>query len=181
MWRKSPTTWMNPENLSKFQGLRGEDVHDFVKKRFSAMKFQLLGNAALVDISIRCNLTGAVQPAALQEFIHRWKQYIETPACQKAREASKKKHPWQPQRFKRIQELHAKIERGMWINDWILEDWDNWYALTESDRHLCQDYCSYALHDELEAIEEFPKGIRFRGAASNIMSAGQPNCFNSIR
>ena len=46
---------------------------------------------------------------------------------------------------------------------------------------LYQDYCSGALHDELNAVKQIPIGSAFPGAASNIMSAGQPELFNSTR
>ena len=133
MWRKSPTTWMNPENLAELSKLREEDRHDFVKKRFSAMKFQLIGNAALVDICIRCNPTCAVQPAVLKEFIRRWNQYLETPECQKARDASKKRNPGEPQRFKKIAEVQAQINRGRDLYDFVAQDWNNWWWLSYDD------------------------------------------------
>ena len=168
-WRKDPRRWMKQDSLLIWQQMKGDQAHNFLKSRFGAMKFQLLGNEALVDFTIRCNLIGAVQPAALQDFMHRWKQYIETPACRQAQEYSRPKPVGQVQRFRRIKDLREQIERGKWINDWVQEDWNNWSRLTESDRRLCQAYCSYALDDELKAIQATPKGIAFRGAASNIM------------
>ena len=90
-WRKDPSKWMKPDNLWTYQGMWGDQKHDFLKRRFDAMKFQLLGNAALVDITIRCNLIGAVQPAALREFMRRWKVYLESPACFRARKVSEPK------------------------------------------------------------------------------------------
>ena len=155
--------------LPQMQSLLGNQAHDFLKRRFDAMKFQLLGNAALVDFTIRCNLIGAVQPAALQDFMHRWKQYIETPAFRHAQEYSKPKPVGHVRRSQKIRDLQDQIQRGKWINDWIQEDWNNWWRLTASEQRLCQAYCSYALDDELKAIKATPKGIAFRGAASNIM------------
>ena len=180
-WRKDPSKWMTPDNLSKYHSMWGDWKHDFLKRRFAAMKFQLLGNAALVDITIRCNLIGAVQPAALREFMDRWTVYLQTPACLRAREASEPKPSWQPRRYTRVKELREQIERAKTIKEWIEADRNNWNVLTDSDQRLHQAYCSGALHDELKAFQAIPKGTAFRGGASNIMSAGQPNSFNSIR
>ena len=131
-WRKDPSKWMKPDNLRTYHGMWGDWKHDFLKRRFDAMKFQLLGNAALVDITIRCNLIGAVQPAPLREFMQRWKVYLESPACLRAREASEPKPSWQPQRYKRIKELRDHIDRGKWIKEWIDANWNNWNLLSDS-------------------------------------------------
>ena len=120
------------------------------------MKFHLLGNEALVDYTIRCNLCSAVQPEALQYFMQRWKQYIETPDFRQPQEYSKQRPVGHVRRSQKIRDLQHQIERGKWINDWIHKDWNNWWRLS-------------ALDDELKAIEATSKGIAFPGAASNIM------------
>ena len=142
------------------------------------MRFHLIGNAALVDICIRCNPTCAVQPAVLKEFIRRWNQYLETPECQKARDASKKRNPGEPQRFKRIAEVQAQINRGRDLYDFVAQGWNNWYSLSDEDIEIYNAYSSYRLDAELRAARARPIGTRFPGAASNIVRAGQPNCFN---
>lgn len=184
-WRYDARTWMNEDSLRTYQGMwrdwKRDEAHRFVKKRFNAMKFHLLGNSALVDITIRCNLIGAVQPAALREFMRLWKEYRETPTCRRAQEASEKRPRWQPQRYKKIKELRNLIDRGKWIKEWVDANWNHWNLLSDSDLRLYQAYCSGELHEELNAVKEIPIGVAFPGAASNIMSAGQPNCFNSTR
>ena len=177
-WRNTPNAWMHPQSLAKLAKLPEVNRHDFIKNRFNAMRFHLIGNAALVDICIRCNPTCAVQPAVLKEFIRRWNQYLETPECQKARDASKKRNPGEPQRFKKIAEVQAKINRGRELYEFVQQDQRNWWWLSQSDRMLFEECRSSALDAELKAAEALPIGPRFRGAASNIMSAGQPNCFN---
>ena len=60
-WRYDPRTWMNEDSLATWWTLTRDEAHSFVKRRFNAMKF-----------TIRCNLIGAVQPAALREFMRLW-------------------------------------------------------------------------------------------------------------
>ena len=77
-WKRVPEIWMRPDSLSDLEGLPGPKRHGFVKSRLGAMKFQLLGNQALVDFVIRFSSCGAVQPAALQEFCNLWKKQTAT-------------------------------------------------------------------------------------------------------
>ena len=74
--------------------------------------------------------------------------------------------------------MRDHIDRCKWIKECIDANRNHWNLLSDSDLRLYQDYCSGALHDELNAVKEIPIGTAFPGAASNIMSAGQPNCFN---
>ena len=92
-WRNTPTLWMKGDNLEMLNNLWGPQRHDYVKSRFGAMKFHLLGNEALVDYIVRYNLRGAVQPEALQAFCERWRLYTLTEQYQKAKNASEKQEP----------------------------------------------------------------------------------------
>ena len=67
-WRATPEKWMKAVNLEKLPHLAKQAKHQAVKGSFNAMKFQLLGNAALVNYFIRFNVFGAVQPGALTIF-----------------------------------------------------------------------------------------------------------------
>ena len=67
-WRATPETWMKAVNLEKLPHLVAQAKHKAVRSSFNAMKFQLLGNGALVDFFIIFNLFGAVQPGALTIF-----------------------------------------------------------------------------------------------------------------
>ena len=87
-WRYDPRTWMNEDSLATWWTLTRDEAHSFVKRRFNAMKF-----------TIRCNLIGAVQPAALREFMRLWKEYLETPTCRQSHDTSVPRHPLQPQRY----------------------------------------------------------------------------------
>ena len=169
-WRYDPRTWMNEDSLATWWTLTRDEAHSFVKRRFNAMKF-----------TIRCNLIGAVQPAALREFMRLWKEYLETPTCRQSHDTSVPRHPWRPQRYARAKELREQIDRGKWIKEWIDKDSNHWTLLSDSDKRLYQEYCSGALHDQLSAVKQIPIGTAFPGAASHIMSAGQPKCFNSTR
>ena len=90
-WRNTPQIWMHPENLEKLNYLWGSAMHNFIKSRFGAMKFHLLGNEALVGYIIRFNLCGAAQPAELQEFCKRWGEYTLTEQYRKAKKDSEKR------------------------------------------------------------------------------------------
>ena len=67
-WRDTPENWMQPAKFETLPGLSNKQRHQAIKSSFNAMKFQLLGNGALVDFFIRFNLFGAVQPGALTIF-----------------------------------------------------------------------------------------------------------------
>ena len=126
-WRNTPTLWMKGDNLEKLNNLWGPQRHDYVKSRFGAMKFHLLGNEALVDYIVRYNLRGAVQPEALQAFCERWRLYTLTEQYQKAKNASEKQEPGHLRRSKKIWTLTQNIERGKWIADWTAEGRTKWY------------------------------------------------------
>ena len=128
-WKGHPESWMIPDSLSSLQGLVGSKRHDFVKKRFSAMKFHLLGNEALVDYIIRFNFCGAVQPAALQEFCNLWMKYTVTDEHKKAQAQSEQKAPGHIRRAKKIWNLKQQIQRAQWVVDIVTCSWDNWHQL----------------------------------------------------
>ena len=80
-WRNFPRLWMDPNKFASYEALVGPKKHNVLKSRFSSMKFQLLGNAALVDYIIRFNLCGAVQPEALCAFCKQWANYFNSDVC----------------------------------------------------------------------------------------------------
>ena len=120
-WRNGPEGWMNPGNVFKLAKLTGCQRHDFVKSRFGAMKFQLLGNETLVDHIIRCNLCGAAQPEMLTDFCERWERYTQTDLYLKARRESEKHEPGHVRRAKKLWHLKPKLKCAHWIADWIAE------------------------------------------------------------
>ena len=132
-WRYDPRTWMNEDSLATWWTLTRDEAHSFVKRRFNAMKF-----------TIRCNLIGAVQPAALREFMRLWEEYRETPTSRHAHEASVPRPSWKPQRYKKIKELRNLIDRGKWIKERVDANWNHWNLLSDSDLRLYQAYCSGA-------------------------------------
>ena len=120
-WRLNPEKWMHPDNLARLKDMSGNAPHDFLNFRFGAMKFQLLGNEALVDHLIRFNLCGAVQPAMVENFCTSWRAYTHTEQYLKAKTASMKQEPGHVRRAKRIWYLKQKISRATWIAEWIDE------------------------------------------------------------
>ena len=132
------------------------------------MKFQLLGNQALVDFVIRFNFCGAVQPAALQEFCNLWKKQTATGEHKKAQELSEKQAPEHIRRAKKIWILQRKIQRAQWIVDWVTWSWDNLYWLSTSDKNLYYSHSDNSLQNELKDILRTQAAPRNPGAASRI-------------
>ena len=132
---------MHPESLEILSNLPGSRKHDFTKSRFGAMKFQLLGNEALVDYIIRCNLCGAAQPADLHEFCKLWSEYTLTEQYMKAVKESEKKEEGHVRRAKKIWKLKQKISRGKWIADFIDEAWTLVSITSSGSRSLQEIRC----------------------------------------
>ena len=139
-WRNSPSLWMDPKNIAALDRLQHSRKHDFVKKRFSTMKFQLLGNAALVDYIIRFNLCGAVQPTALCAFCHKWADYTNSDDHRKANKMSEARQLGYVRKGKQIWILKQAIVRGHWIAQWVDWSWSNRLSLSTSDQEIYDDY-----------------------------------------
>ena len=122
------------------------------------MKFQLLGNAALVDHITRFNLCGAVQPAMMRDFCDRWGRYTEPDEYWKAKQQSQKVDSEHVRRSKRIHNLKEKVWRAELIADWVAEDEHNLYKLDASEQNLWtkMDELRTNLHDVLRT----PAGLR---------------------
>ena len=165
-WRTTPDKWMQPASFQKLQNLFGQQRHNTIKSSFSAMKFQLLGNAALVDHIIRFNLCGAVQPAMIRNFYDHWRRYTETDEYWKAKLESQKVESDHVRRSKQIYHLKEEIRRAEWIADWIAEDEQNWYKLEASEKNLWtkMDELRTKLHD----LQRTPPGVRHAGAGSGM-------------
>ena len=112
-WRNNPQTWMRrPHKFEKLKDLRVGDRHKFIKSRFNAMKFHLLGNESLVDLIIRLNLCGTAQSADLQQFCKVWKEYTRTEAYEKSKKESKKKVEGHVRKAKKIWNLTQEMKRA---------------------------------------------------------------------
>ena len=121
-WRSTPDKWMQPRSSQKLQTRSRQQRHQTIKSSFSAMKFQLLGNAALVDHIIRFNLCGVAQPAMVRYFCDRWRQYTETVEYRKAKLESQKCESDHVRRSKQIYHLRKHVWRAEWVASWIAED-----------------------------------------------------------
>ena len=86
------------------------------------MKFQLLGNAALVDYIIRFNLCGAVQPTALCAFCNKWADYTNSDDHKKAKKLSEARELGYVRRGKQIWILKQAI--GPWALDRPMGGWE---------------------------------------------------------
>ena len=100
------------------------------------MKFQLLGNAALVDYFIRFNVFGAVQPGALTMFSQLWLEHTHTDAYLKAKKESEKAEPDHVRRSKQIYHMEEKVRRAEWNAGWIAENPRNLDKLESSGQRL---------------------------------------------
>jgi hypothetical protein len=165
-WRNNPSTWMNEDKLETLDTLQGQQHHKFVKSRFGAMKFHLLGNESLVDHIIRFNLCGAVQPAALLKFCECWSRYTQTEQYLKVRKESEKQEPGHVRRAKVVWNLKQQISRGQWITDWIDESRLNWYQLSIADKKLYESMGD--LQNQLEEVMRTTAGTRHPGSASSM-------------
>ena len=165
-WRSTPDKWMQPRSSQKLQTRSRQQRHQTIKSSFSAMKFQLLGNAALVDHIIRFNLCGAAEPAMVRNFCDRWRQYTETDEYRKARQESQKCESDHVRRSKQIYHLREQVWRAEWVASWIAEDNQNWYKLEASEQNLWtnMDELRTKLHDVLRT----PPGVRHAGAGSGM-------------
>ena len=163
-WRNNTEIWMQPDNLARLPKMKNAVRHDFVKNRFGAMKFQLLGNEALVDHLIRFNLCGAVQPVVLQNFCRSWAAYKITPQHLKAQEMSEKQQPNHVRRAKRIWSLRRSLWQAEWVVSWVDEKPSRWYDLSASDKKLYDTF--QVLQTELADVLKTPAGERYRGSGS---------------
>jgi hypothetical protein len=163
-WRKNPDMWMQADNLARLPGMKPTAHHDFLKSRFGAMKFQLLGNEALVDHLIRFNLCGAVQPVVLQNFCRSWATYARTPQHLKAQAMSEKQLPGHVRRGRRIFHLRNSLRRAQWIVEWVDEEPARWHLLSASDKKLYEK--SRDLETELKDVLNTPAGWRYEGSGS---------------
>ena len=163
-WRNNTEIWMQPDNLARLPKMKNAVRHDFVKTRFGAMKFQLLGNEALVDHLIRFNLCGAVLSVVLQNFCRSWAAYKITPQHLKAQEMSQKQQPNHVRRAKRIWNLRRSLWQAEWVVSWVDEEPSRWHDLSASDKNLYDTF--QALQTELADVLKTPAGERYRGSGS---------------
>ena len=165
-WRSTPDKLMQPRSSQKLQTRSRQQRHQTIKSSFSAMKFQLLGNAALVDHIIRFNLCSVAQPAMVRDFCERWRQYTETDEYRKAKQESQKCESDHVRRSNQIYHLRQQVRRAKLIANWIAEDKRNWYKLEASDQNLWtnMDELRATLHELLRT----PPGMRHAGAGSGM-------------
>ena len=180
-WRSTPDKLMQPRSSQKLQTRSRQQRHQTIKSSFSAMKFQLLGNAALVDHIIRFNLCGAAEPAMVRNFCDRWRQYTETDEYRKARQESHKCESDHVRRSKQIYHLREQVWRAEWVASWIAEDNQNWYKLEASEQNLWTNMDE--LRTKLNDVLRTPPGVRRAGAGSGMASMAEvaslpgPVCF----
>jgi hypothetical protein len=170
-WRNFPRLWMDPNKFASYEALVGPKKHNVLKSRFSSMKFQLLGNAALVDYIIRFNLCGAVQPTALCAFCHKWADYTNSDDHKKAKKSSEARELGYVRRGKQIWILKQAIVRGHWIAQWVDGGWSNRLSLSTSDQEIYDDYVSGRIHKSLRDVLATPAKPRYAGAGSLIANS----------
>ena len=160
---------MKAVNLEKLPHLVAQAKHKAVRSSFNAMKFQLLGNAALVDYFIRFNVFGAVQPGALTSFSQLWREHTHTEAYLKAKQESEKAEQYHVRRSKQIYLLKEKVWRAQWNAGWIAENPSNWDKLESKDQRSLSQIDE--LRTQLSALLATPQTARHAGAGSAIAAA----------
>ena len=113
---------MDPNSFASYEALVGPKKHNVLKSRFSSMKFQLLGNAALVDYIIRFNLCGAVQPTALCAFCNKWANYTNSDDHKKAKKLSEARELGYVR--KRKADLDLEASDSPWALDRPMGGWE---------------------------------------------------------
>ena len=164
--KNTPDKLMQPRISQKLQTRSRKQRHQTIKSSFSAMKFQLLGNAALVDHIIRFNLCGVAQPAMVRDFCDRWRQYTETDEYRKAKHESQKCESDHVRRSKQIYYLREQVRRAKRIAHWIAEDKLNLYKLEASDQNLWTNMDE--LRTKLNDLLRTPPGVRHAEAGSGM-------------
>ena len=178
-WRKRPETWMDPQSLEKVAAMETrQEYHQACKNKFNTMLFELFGNKCFVELCVRFPICSAEQPAAiLKRFAVQWQDFRDSPQAKQAREISTKKTEHDaPRLSKQIYALKQRQVRGQWIADWIHENWDSWYQLSQADQSLWVEHDSGDLTRKIDELRR-QQQPRFAGVAEKFAeqsSAEQP-------
>ena len=95
-------------------------------------------------------------------------KYRETDDYKQSVERSKPGGSDHLRRSQLIWQLTKKLDRAKWIDDWIKEDWDNWYELTESDKTLWQQRQSGQLKEQLNETRQSAPPDKYLGAVETM-------------
>jgi hypothetical protein len=165
-WRQRPETWMNPKSLQWINRLskrqrRGREIH----KRFHTMLHQIYGNKPLVDLCLRYPICSAEQPAELlSRFADEWEKTLAT------RHTNRSTPTDTPRLSNQIYWLTKRQERGRWIANWIKDNWNNWYELTEEDRKIWDEYDKGNIASQIDELRS-QQQPRFPGVAQSMYDA----------
>jgi hypothetical protein len=143
-WRNSPETWSN--SWAAIKDLKTHQTkHQSLKTKFNTMLFQMIGNKALVELFVRFPLLSAEQPGTVLSNITRVLQ-LEDPEKYRAQIISQPNLLGVVRPSKQIHALQQLLKDGRWIDEWIVEDRNNWYKLTHAQQLLWRQYND---HDDI--------------------------------
>ena len=124
----------------------------------------MIGNKALVELFVRFPLLSAEQPGTVLSNITRVLQ-LEDPEKDRAQIISQPNLLGVVRPSKQIHALQQLLKDGRWIDEWIVEDRNNWYKLTHAQQLVWRQYND---HDDIaREINELRKKQKpkFSGAA----------------
>ena len=168
-WRHQPERWMQKQSLQIVNDIENPQAyHQALKSRFSAMLFELFGNRALVELFIRFPICSAEQPAwLLKNFVEAWENFRDTPEASRARETSPKNETGEARLSKQIYKSRQRQKRAQWVADWVAEDWNNWYQLSQADQTLWIEHNDGTIRRQIADLRERQEP-RFLGAAEKL-------------
>ena len=135
------------------------------------MLFQMIGNKALVELFVRFPLFSAEQPGAVLSDIARVLQ-LEDPERDRAQIISQPNLPGEVRRSQQLYALQQRLKRGRWIDDWIVQDRNNWYKLTHAQQLLWRQYTKHDITREISELRK-KQQPKFSGAAERAATSVQ--------
>ena len=168
-WRHQPETWMQKQSLQIVNEFgTPQAYHQALKSKFSTMLFELFGNKALVELFIRFPICSAEQPAwLLKDFVGAWENFRDTPEASRARESSQKNETGEARLSKQIYKSRQRQKRAQWVADWVADDWNNWYQLSQADQTLWIEHNDGTIRRQIADLRGRQQP-RFPGAAEKL-------------
>jgi len=168
-WRHQPETWMQKQSLQIVNEIgTPQAYHQALKSKFSTMLFELFGNKALVELFIRFPICSAEQPAwLLKDFVGAWENFRDTPEASRARESSPKNETGEARLSKQIYKSRQRQKRAQWVADWVADDWNNWYQLSQADQTLWIEHNDGTIGRQIADLRA-QQQPRFPGAAEQL-------------
>ena len=141
--------------------------HQALKTKFNTMLFQIIGNKALVELFVRFPLLTAEQPGNVLSDITRVLG-LEELKKHGAPIHSKASPSGTVRLSSQIYFLQQLEKNGRCIHEWIRQDRNNWYKLTDDQRKQWESYMQHKdISQEIQDLREM-QTPRFAGAAESV-------------